>query len=75
MIVTSIYPAREKPIPGVSGEMIVDEFSRKDSVIYIEQKSDVPEFLKKIVLKGDLIITMGAGDIGEICNSLLDLLN
>jgi len=73
VIVTGIYPAREEPISGISGEMIVNEFSRRDRMVYIENKSDVPKFLKKIMLNGDLIITMGAGDINLISKNILEL--
>lgn len=64
-ICTDVYPAREKPIEGVSGKMIADvakDFGHKN-VVYIENKNDVPDYLKSIVQKEDIIITMGAGDI------------
>lgn len=70
VIITGIYPAREDSIPGVSGQLIVNEFSRGDRIVYIENKLEVADFLKKIVVKGDLIITMGAGDIGTINNTI-----
>jgi UDP-N-acetylmuramate--alanine ligase len=65
LIVTDIYPAREEPIQGVSGELIVNaakQFGHKD-VHYVPEKKDIPAFLKSIVKSGDIVITMGAGDI------------
>jgi UDP-N-acetylmuramate--alanine ligase len=65
LIVTDIYPAREEPIPGVNGELIANaakNFGHKN-VYYVPDKKDVPAFLKKIAKSGDMIITMGAGDI------------
>lgn len=64
-IVTDVYPAREEPIHGVTGELIADaakKFGHKN-VHYIKDKKDVPSFLNKIKKDGDIIITMGAGDI------------
>lgn len=64
-IVTDVYPAREEPIHGVTGELIADaakKFGHKN-VHYIIDKKDVPSFLNKIKKDGDIIITMGAGDI------------
>ncbi len=62
---TDVYPAREEPIQGVSGELIVNaakSFGHK-SVQYVPDKEDVPEHLLSVVQPGDIVITMGAGDI------------
>ena len=65
LVVTDVYPAREEPIQGVNGELIANaakEFGHKH-VHYVPEKKDVPEFLMSIVRPGDMVITMGAGDI------------
>lgn len=65
LVVTDIYPAREEPIQGVTGELIVNaakQFGHKD-VRYVPDKKQVPVFLKSIIKSGDIVITMGAGDI------------
>jgi len=65
LIVTDVYPAREEPIQGVTGELITNaakQFGHKD-VHYIQDKKQIPEYLKKITRPGDIVITMGAGDI------------
>jgi UDP-N-acetylmuramate--alanine ligase len=65
LIITDVYPAREQPIPGVSGEMIVSaarQFGHK-SVHYVQDKKEIPAYLMKTKKLGDIIITMGAGDI------------
>jgi UDP-N-acetylmuramate--alanine ligase len=65
LVVTDIYPAREEPIQGVSGELIANaakQFGHKD-VHYLPEKKQVPAFLQSIVKNGDIVITMGAGDI------------
>jgi UDP-N-acetylmuramate--alanine ligase len=75
VVVTGIYAAREKPIVGVSAESIAELLrSSGKSVEYIEQKDRIPEFLKSAVRSGDTVLTMGAGDIRQVGERLLDLL-
>jgi UDP-N-acetylmuramate--alanine ligase len=65
LVVTDVYPSREQPIEGVSGKMIADKaksFGHKN-VIYVQDKSQIAAELARIVRSGDLVITMGAGDI------------
>ena len=65
LVVTDIYPAREEPIQGITGELIVNaakQFGHKDAH-YIPDKKKIPSFLKTVVKDGDIVITMGAGDI------------
>ncbi|HSQ74905.1 MAG TPA: UDP-N-acetylmuramate--L-alanine ligase [Bacteroidota bacterium] len=65
LVVTDVYPAREEPIQGVSGELIANAakvFGHKQ-VHYVPDKTSVPSFLMDIVQEGDIVITMGAGDI------------
>ncbi len=70
-ICTDVYPARENPIEGITGELIVEaakKFGHKN-VIYVENKHEIPNVLLEVVQQGDFVITMGAGDIykfGEI---------
>lgn len=65
LVITDVYPSREKPIEGVTGKLISDTAERygHKHVTYVEDKNDVTETLKKIAEPGDIIITMGAGDI------------
>lgn len=65
LLVTDVYPSREKPIEGVTGKLIADtaeQYGHKN-VIYVEDKKEVTETLKEVAKPGDIIITMGAGDI------------
>ncbi len=74
VIITDIYPAREKPIEGVTGKIIVDSCfeHRQKNVIYEENKDNIPTILANIVKEGDMIITMGAGDIYKIGEKYID---
>jgi UDP-N-acetylmuramate--alanine ligase len=65
LVVTDVYPAREEPIQGVTGELIASaakQYGHKQ-VHYVPEKKKLPDFLRGIVRKGDIVITMGAGDI------------
>ena len=64
-ICTDVYPAREEPIEGVSGLLIADAAKKigHKNVHYIKDKNDVPKFLSEIKKDGDIIVTLGAGDI------------
>lgn len=65
LVLTDIYPAREEPIQGITGELIANtakEYGHKQ-VHYVADKKHVPDFLMKTKQPGDIIITMGAGDI------------
>lgn len=64
-ICTDVYPAREKPIEGISGEMVAEAAKKigHKHVIYEPDKNKVPELLKSLYKKDDIVITLGAGDI------------
>lgn len=67
-IVTDIYPAREKPIPGINSQMITEQ----DRDLNYCQKENLTEYIAEIIKPGDLIITMGAGDINHIHPELIE---
>lgn len=76
-VCTDIYPAREEPIEGTSGKMVAEaarSFGHKN-VHYVEDKNDVPKFLNKIKEDGDIIITMGAGDIWKFGEKFVEGIN
>ena len=65
LVITDVYPSREKPIEGVDGKLIADTaktYGHRD-VHYVQDKTKLPSKLKEIVKNGDIVITMGAGDI------------
>ncbi|MCK4812973.1 MAG: UDP-N-acetylmuramate--L-alanine ligase [Candidatus Marinimicrobia bacterium] len=70
--IVDIYPAREKPIKGVSSTMIVDMMKENSNmpVFYIKKMSDVAKTLIPEILDGDIILTLGAGDIWEVSDAL-----
>jgi len=75
-ICTDVYPAREKPIAGVTGQLIADsakKFGHKN-VFYEPDKTKIPELLKSIYKKGDIIITLGAGDVWKFGEKFVEFL-
>jgi len=60
LILLDIYPAREKPVPGVTSQMIADKVDIKEK--YVMNKEELFVYLKKE--KPALLLTLGAGDIG-----------
>jgi UDP-N-acetylmuramate--alanine ligase len=75
-ICTDIYPAREEPIEGISGELISNitkKFGHKN-VHYVKDKNDVPKKLMEIKKDDDIIVTMGAGDIWKYGEKFVNLL-
>ena len=65
LVVLDVYPSREAPVEGVSGRLIADaaESYGHGEVHYVEGKEDLPVELMRIVKAGDIVITMGAGDV------------
>jgi UDP-N-acetylmuramate--alanine ligase len=76
LVVTDVYPAREEAIAGVSGELVSSAASRQGhrQVTYLPDAGEVPELLAEIVQPGDLVITMGAGDIWKAAAELVERL-
>lgn len=74
LILTDIYAASEDPIPGITGRTIVDEVKAQTGVdaVYIEDMKDIAPWLKAHMQKGDLIITMGAGNIYTVGETLAE---
>ena len=77
LILTEIYSAGEAPIAGVTGKLLAERIKEQigQEVVYIEQRSDISQYLADIAKDGDLIITMGAGDIFLTGEELLESLN
>jgi UDP-N-acetylmuramate--alanine ligase len=73
LVVTDVYPAREEPIQGITGELIINaakQFGHKETY-YVADKTALPSSLKRIVRAGDIVITMGAGDIWKFGEQFL----
>jgi UDP-N-acetylmuramate--alanine ligase len=71
-VVTDVYPSREQPIPGVTGELVAEAARRSGhrNVHYCPSWKDVPELLQGQVGPGDVVITLGAGDVNRLAQQL-----
>ena len=65
VILSDIYPAREKPIPNITTKIIYDELYKimKDNCILLSDLDDLNKVIFGILKSGDMVLTMGAGSI------------
>ena len=73
-IITDIFGAREEPEPGISGKLVVDaalRWSPSANVAYIPKPRDIVPLLLRELRPGDLVLTIGAGDIFKVGEDLL----
>jgi UDP-N-acetylmuramate--alanine ligase len=76
LIVTEVYGALEEPIEGASGEMLAEairDYGHKN-VIYMPDKKDISDAVCNMVQTGDLVITLGAGDVWKVGKEIVDKL-
>jgi UDP-N-acetylmuramate--alanine ligase len=73
LILTDIYAASEQPIEGVSAESLVAEIKKhgQRDVTYVADRETLPEYLAGICKPGDLVMTLGAGNIWQAGEGLL----
>ncbi|MEI7519974.1 MAG: UDP-N-acetylmuramate--L-alanine ligase [Thermoleophilia bacterium] len=74
VVVTDIYAAREAPVPGVDGTLVMSSISGPDEMMFVPLLADVPSVLVPDLRPGDLVITMGAGDITTLGPRILEAL-
>lgn len=74
VIVTEVYPAGERPLPGVSAHLIVDAIAARRRVHYRPTAEEALDLLDAMAAPGDLVLTLGAGDIGEAADRLVSRL-
>lgn len=77
LILTDIYPAGEKEIEGITGEKLFEEIERHGhrDVSFVPDRNNLPAFLREKARAGDMVITMGAGNIWEAGSLFLDELD
>ncbi|MFD3311190.1 UDP-N-acetylmuramate--L-alanine ligase [Streptomyces sp. NPDC058694] len=75
-VVLDIYPAREDPIPGVTSELIIEAARAAGAdVTPAKDKADVPAVVAGMAKPGDLVLTMGAGDVTDLGPEILTRLS
>jgi len=73
VFVTDVYAASEQPIPGISGETIVSAIREQghSSVRYVARRERLHRALARVACPGDLLLSLGAGDIHEEASKLV----
>jgi len=75
VVVTDVYGAAQEPIPGVTGKLVVDGVQLAAPgrrTIYLPHRRDVVAFLDREVRAGDLVVTMGCGDVWMVADATLE---
>ncbi|MBN1298289.1 MAG: UDP-N-acetylmuramate--L-alanine ligase [Actinobacteria bacterium] len=74
LIVTDVFASDEKPLPGITGKLLIDSMvdkGFKNRLAYIPHLNDVSAYLDSIIKKDDTVLLMGAGDITRVTDELL----
>ena len=74
LVITDVFPAREKPIEGVNGRMVA-EFAKKTghkNVYYVEDLKNLEKKLDNLCQQNDMVITIGAGNIWRYAESYMN---
>jgi UDP-N-acetylmuramate--alanine ligase len=72
-----VYPAGEKPIPGADGRSLSQAIRARGKVdpVFVADINDLPDSLNAILKDQDILLTLGAGNIGAMSASLPDKLS
>jgi UDP-N-acetylmuramate--alanine ligase len=71
VVVLDVYAAREDPEPGVTGRLVADAVPG-GAARYVESFGDAPRVAASVAAPGDLVLTMGAGDVTTLGPLILD---
>lgn len=73
LVLADIYPAGERPLPGVSSDLILDALRLLSDreVVRVHGRDDAPAAVAERVRPGDLVVTLGAGDVSRWGEAIL----
>jgi UDP-N-acetylmuramate--alanine ligase len=72
VFVTEIYPAREQPVPGVSGRQVAEAAVKAGADARFEPvRAEVGRRVREVLEPGDVVLTLGAGDITRVAPELV----
>jgi UDP-N-acetylmuramate--alanine ligase len=74
-IVLAVDGAREDPIPGVSGQLVVDAFEDKSRVIHLPNWQDAADEVARVARAGDIVMTLSCGSVYQIIPQVLAALD
>jgi UDP-N-acetylmuramate--alanine ligase len=72
LLLMDVYPAGEKPIAGAEGRALCRSIRQRGALdpVFIERDEDIAQVLSKVLKPGDLLLTQGAGDVGNLAITL-----
>jgi UDP-N-acetylmuramate--alanine ligase len=74
VVITDVYGAGEQPVPGVSGKLVADSVCARlpgRPVAYLPHRDELLSYLASAARPGDVLLTLGAGDISSVGDELL----
>jgi UDP-N-acetylmuramate--alanine ligase len=75
VVVTEVYAAREAPVAGVSGRAVADAARRAGrQVHWVPARAELAERVAALLRDGDVVLTLGAGDVTAVGREILMLL-
>lgn len=74
VVLAPIYPAREEPISGVTSQLVADHLMDHPAVVVVTSLEDSVRAVLDVVRPGDLVLTVGAGDVTQVAGQLVSAL-
>jgi UDP-N-acetylmuramate--alanine ligase len=76
LVLLDIYPAGEKPIEGITSDLLAEKIKgeKKNEVIKTDKEGAV-KYVVSEMKKGDILLTLGAGDVWKLGEKALEMLN
>lgn len=74
LLLLEVYPAGEPPIAGADGRSLARSLRQRGRLdpVFVQEVKEVPDLLAELLETGDVLITQGAGDIGNLARQLID---
>ena len=75
VVVTDVYAARESPVAGITGQLVADAASGgRSPVHFVAERADLTGRVASLLEPGDVVLTLGAGDVTRVGPELLQRL-
>ena len=73
LVLLDVYPAGEKPIEGINSGALIEKIKKsgRNNALYIKDRDEAIIYIASHMRKGDLLVTLGAGDVWKIGDELL----
>ena len=72
VFLADIYPSREKPVPGITSQLIADKITKGSvPVHFISDRNKMVDKVAQYLKPNDLVLVMGAGDIRTVGEQIL----